>query len=195
MDDDGGCCFRFVRKVGSKFIYFNFILCVLDRTLQIIYYCITNFGEHQSLKSTCLTFLLIKPIVNIVMAFINLLFITENWDMSLKLKKMFFYVISAEFCYPFWVQWSIDNKFEVQEITGPKFTITNKVLNVLHMMFCSLPQVLIVCVYSSFLGKFIWIDLLSLIFSSFFIFWSIIYYVMCLTDCIDLDDYYISKED
>lgn len=194
MEYEGGC-YGFVKKVGAKWIYFNFILCFLDRIFQIVYYGITDFSNNESLKNTCLTFLIIKPIANVLMGLIHLIFIQENWDFLKKIKKMLIYIISAEFCYSFAVQASIDNKYEIQEITGPKFTITNKVLNVLHMMFCSLPQILIVTIYSSYLGRFVWIDILSLSLSSLFIFWSIIYYVLCLRECIDLDDYYISKED
>ncbi len=193
MDDEGYP--KFVRKVGRKWIYFNFVLCFLDRLFQILYYALTDFSNNDSLKQTTLTFVIIKPIVNFSMAFINLLFIQESWDLSIKIKKMIIYIIAAEFCFSESVQDSIENKFEAQDITGPKFTITNKVLNILQMMFCSLPQILIVCIYSSYLGKFIWIDILSLFFSVLFIFWSIIYYILCLRDLLDLDDYYIPKDD
>lgn len=194
MDSEGGCA-SFVKKVGEKWIYWNFFLCVLDRVFQIVYYAITDFQNNDSLKQTALTFVIIKPIVNFTMSFINLLFIQENWEWSRKIRKMIVYIISAEFCFPYTVQSSIDNKFEAQDYNGTKFTITNKVLNVLHMMFCSLPQVLIVSVYSSYLGKFIWIDILSLVLSCLFIFWSIIYYFFCLKEWLDLDDYYIEKYD
>ncbi len=193
MDIGENGCAGFVKKVGSKWIYLNFILCVLDRVFQIVYYAITDFGNNDSLKQTALTFVLIKPIVNFTMSLINLFFIQENWEWSMKIRKMLVFIISAEFCYSYTVQSSIDNKFEEQDSNGNKFTITNKVLNVLHMMFCSLPQILIVCVYSSYLGRFVWIDILSLFLSCNFIFWSIMYYFFCLKEWLDLDDYYLEK--
>ena len=82
---------------------------------------------------------------------------------TLKISNFIKYMFSAEVCYSFWVQTVLENKFEAQEISN-NFTITNKVLNVLHMMFCSLPQILIVCIYSSYLGRFIWIDIIFNIF-------------------------------
>jgi len=192
MDGRGGCE-DFIKKVGKFWIYFNFLLCLFDRIFQIVYFVLTDFSNNDSLKQTALTFVIIKPIVNTAMSLINMFFIQEPWDWSKKIKKAIVYIIAAEFCSPFYVQYSIENKFEASD-TGPKFTITNKVLNVLHMMFCSLPQILIICIYSSYLGKFVWIDILSLTLSVIFIIWSIIYYVFCITECIDLDDYYIPEE-
>ena len=191
MEDEGGCS-GLVKKIGRGWIYFNCFLCFLDRLFQIVYYGVTDFKNNDSVKQTCLTFVLIKPIVNFSMNILHFLFIQEEMIFRKKISNFIKYMFSAEVCYSFWVQTVLENKFEAQEISN-NFTITNKVLNVLHMMFCSLPQILIVCIYSSYLGRFIWIDIISLLMSTSFIFWSIIYYIMCSRECIDLDNYYLPE--
>jgi hypothetical protein len=157
-------------------IILNVILAIADRITQFVYCGVTKFIE-RTVEDTCLAFILIYPIANIII--IILCMLSQN-DFQLTIKQrivhFFYYLISVEACYPMGVQNSTKNRYHLE---ADNILLTKKVINAMHIMFVSIPQLLIVTIHSSSLGVFSAIDVASLIFSSTFIFWSIIYYVLC----------------
>jgi hypothetical protein len=156
------------------------ILCVADRLSQIIYLATTNFVSI-TVRNTCITFLILLPATNIFMMILYL-FSSHERETKTKIKNFFKYILFTEICYAPGANYEIQTKYEENEPQNISTYIitTQKVLNVLHVMFISLPQLLIVTIHSSSVGRFYPIDIASLFFSCLFIFWSIIYYIVCI---------------
>ena len=87
---------------------------------------------------------------------------------------------------PIGVQTSFKTKFS-ENADNP--IVTMKLLNGLHIMFISIPQLLIICINSSANDKFERLDIASLIISIFFIVWSLIYYILCIIREVEYDDF------
>jgi hypothetical protein len=157
-------------------ISFNIILALGDRIIQIVYFSLTKF-LNQTVSSTCLAFILITPLANILMMSLYLLSHNDfNIGVRTKIKYFFYYVLSAEACFSLGVHSSFKSKFSQY---SDNIIVTKKVINAMHILFISLPQILIITVHSSSLGTFAPIDIASLFFSCGFIMWSIVYYVLC----------------
>ena len=67
--------------------------------------------------------------------------------------------------------------------------VTMRLINGLHGMFISIPKLLIISINSSSHENFEKLDIASLILSSIFIVWSIVYYVLCNAKEADYDNY------
>ena len=67
--------------------------------------------------------------------------------------------------------------------------VTMRLINGLHVMFISIPQLLIISINSSAHESFENLDIASLVISSIFIVWSGVYYVLCNIKEADYDDY------
>jgi hypothetical protein len=157
-------------------IILNVILAVGDRLCQIIYYASTIFLAKTA-GDTCLAFILIYPFANIIIVLIHMLSQNDfNKTFSKRIIDFFYYLISVEACYAEGVQNSTKNKYHLE---ADNILLTNKVINAMHLMFVSLPQILIITIHSSSRGWFNPIDIASLFFSSFFFMWSIVYYLLC----------------
>jgi hypothetical protein len=157
-------------------IYFNLVLAVGDRVCQIVYYCLTNF-INDTVRSTCLAFIIILTASNFIMMTLYLIsHKEEGLKASTKIKYFFWYILSAEICFAIGAFKSFKSKYSGYSDT---FVLTAKVLNALHIMFVSLPQLLIIPIHSSSLNKFEIIDIVSLVFCTFFILWSLGYYLIC----------------
>ena len=157
-------------------IYFNLFLALGDRVSQIVYYGLTNF-INTTTKGTCLAFILIYPLANIIMITLYLLTQSDlNITVGTKIKYFFYYVLSAEVCFSIGVHKSFRSKFSRY---SDSIIVTKKVINAMHIIFISLPQILIITVHSSSIGAFCTIDVISLVFSCAFIMWSTMYYIMC----------------
>lgn len=158
-------------------IYFNVFLAVVDRLCQIIYYGLTDFN-NSTIKGSALSFILIYPGANILMI---ILYLISHKDYGItvrkKIKYFFIYILSAEACYSIGAFKVLKNQFTYP--IASEIIVIKKVLNTMHLVFVSITQLLIVTVYSSSVGEFQTIDILSLIFSSLFITWSGIYFVLC----------------
>lgn len=157
-------------------ITFNIILAVGDRISQIAYYASTIFLA-KTVEDTCLAFILIYPIANIII--ITLYMASQNdfnHTTGKRILNFFYYLFSIEACFPIGVQNSTKNRYHLE---ADNILLTKKVVNAMHAMFVSLPQLLIVTIHSSSTGIFKPIDVASLFFSSAFILWSIIYYLLC----------------
>jgi hypothetical protein len=157
-------------------IILNVILALADRITQFVYCGITKFIE-KTVGDTCLAFILIYPLANMI---IIILYMLSQNDYQLTIKQrifnFFYYLLSVEACYPMGVQNSTKNRYHLE---ADNILLTKKVINAMHILFVSIPQLLIVTIHSSSIGVFSAIDVASLLLSSTFIFWSIIYYVLC----------------
>ncbi len=164
------------------------ILSLADRICQILYISMTTFVS-KTVFNTCLTFIFLLPATNIAMTIIY--FITTNHDLKYKIKNFFSFLLYTELCYSPGANKSLQTQYEEMEPHNLSTYIltTQKVLNTFHIMFISLPQLLIITIHSSSVGNLKSIDIVSLIFTCLFIFWSISYYILCLTRENVFDEY------
>ncbi len=166
-----------IKKEIVSVLSVNSIISAGDRACQIIYFGMTNF-INDSIKRTALSFVIIKTLAHMIMMAIYL--ITYNgkkeFPASTKVKFFFMYVFSAEINYSIGAHKTFDSEWD----DADNIIVTKKVLNAIHFMFVSIPQLLIVSIHSSSIGKFAPIDIASLTFSSLFIVWSVIYYILCI---------------
>ena len=170
--------------------YFNCLIGISDRILQICYYCFTkknNAFEIQLVDKITLTFIILPFGLNFLLITIYCLFHhEEELTILIKIKSFFLYLFSTEFLLPIGVQTSFKTKFS-ENADNP--IVTMKLLNGLHIMFISIPQLLIICINSSVNDKFEKLDIASLIISIFFIVWSLIYYILCIIREVEYDDF------
>ena len=93
-----------------------------------------------------------------------------------------------EFLFPMGVHLSFRTKYSYN---SDNELITLRLVNALHVLFVSLPQILIVPINASVNdGKFYWIDYCSLIFSIIFIIWSVGYYFICIVNKTHYEDWF-----
>ena len=170
--------------------YFNCLLGIADRVLQICYYCFTrknNVFEVPTADKITLTFIILPFGLNLILITIYCLFHHEEQITILtKIKSFFLYLISTELLYPIGVQTSFKTKFS-ENADNP--IVTMKLLNGIHVMFISIPQILIISINSSAHEDFTKLDISSLVISIIFIIWSIVYYFLCAIKEIEYDDF------
>ena len=170
--------------------YFNCLLGIADRVLQICYYCFTrknNAFEVPTADKITLTFIILPFGLNFILITIYCLFHHEEQITILtKIKSFFLYLISTELLYPIGVQTSFKTKFS-ENADNP--IVTMKLLNGIHVMFISIPQILIISINSSAHEDFTKLDISSLVISIIFIIWSIAYYFLCAIKEIEYDDF------
>ena len=171
-------------------IYFNCLLGVADRVLQICYYCITkqnNKFQVDTAENISLTFIILYFALNFILMTIYTLFHhEEQLTLVKKIKSFFLYLISTELLHPIGVQMSFKTKFS-ESADNP--IVTMKLINGLHVIFISIPQLLIISVNSSANEEFTGLDIASLVISGVFIVWSIAYYFLCAIKEAEYDDY------
>ena len=170
--------------------YFNCLLGIADRVLQICYYCFTrknNAFEVPTADKITLTFIILPFGLNFILITIYCLFHHEEQITILtKIKSFFLYLISTELLYPIGVQTSFKTKFS-ENADNP--IVTMKLLNGIHVMLISIPQILIISINSSAHEDFTKLDISSLVISIIFIIWSIVYYFLCAIKEIEYDDF------
>ena len=168
-------------------ILINSIIGLTNRILQIVYYCKTKkIFLNDSIKNTSLTFCILPTGINLFMIIIYVTFHNEKMlTPIIKIKYFFIYLFSFEVLFPIGVQKSFKTKYSDN---ADNIIVTMRVINALHVMFVAIPQLLIITIHSSALDKFKGIDIASLVFSCFFILWSVGYYFLC----INKEDYYDS---
>ena len=170
--------------------YFNCLLGITDRILQICYYAYTrknNLFEVQTADNLALTFIILPLGLNILLMLIYCLFHhEEKLTIITKIKSFFLYLFSTEFLYPIGVQISFKTKYS-ENADNP--LVTMKLLNSMHVMFISIPQLLIISINSSAHDHFAKIDIASLVISIIFIVWSMVYYFFCIIKEVDYDNY------
>ena len=167
-------------------LIFNLILGILNRILQIVYYCMKKYAKNKekngfgvdTIRQASLTFCILPTAIDAFMIGLYCLLHSEkNLTVSLKIKKFFMFIFSMEFLFPLGVHLSLRTKYSYN---SDNILITMRLVNALHFLFVALPQVLIVPINSSINDNFEAIDLASLICSIIFIFWSIGYYFICI---------------
>ena len=181
---------------GSGLVYttiiINSVLGVVDRIFQIIFYCknkkdVKNLNEgirflepdsYSKFNKILLTFTILPSGIHFLLILLYTIFHNEEMlTVGKKIKKFFLYLFSSEFLFPIGVQYALRNKFS-DEID----TVLNilKVLNLIHIMFISIPQILAICLFSSLIDKFRTFDIICLALSCVFITWTFIYYFICI---------------
>ena len=183
---------------GSGLVYstiiINSVLGVVDRIFQILFYCKNKndvkdldkyyFQEDSSSYSfsdfnkILLTFTILPSGIHFLLILLYTIFHNEEMlTVGKKIKKFILYLFSSEFLFPIGVQYALRNKFS-DEID----TVLNilKVLNLIHIMFISIPQILAICLFSSLIDKFRTFDIICLALSCVFITWTFIYYFICI---------------
>jgi uncharacterized membrane protein YiaA len=161
----------------------NVIFSILDRVSQIVYYNLTSFLD-ETVKSTCLAFILIKTCSYFVMMVLYLLSIKDS-EIPLRDKIPYFFAFMVSTEVNFSV--GVHKTFKSRWADADNILVTKKVLNTIHLMFISLPQLLIISIHSSAKQKWETIDIVSIFFSTFFIIWSIVYYILCIIREKDFD--------
>lgn len=164
-------------KIAINFcIYFNSVLAIADRIMQIVFYTSTSFINNE-IKSNALCFLLLKPISLMLIYTIYIMTLEDSLLQCFdRLKLYFCFMFSQETCYSLGAHYSLKSKFS-RDGDNPVFTI--RVLNGFHIMFTSIPQLIIVPVHmlaTDYTGTN---ETLSIMFSSLFIAWNIAYIVIC----------------
>ena len=171
-------------------IILNSIFGLADRILQICYYSLTKKNDLFLLSTAdniSLTFIIIPFAFHFLIIFTFVLFHYEQGlTFCKKIKSFFIYLISAELLMPLGIQYSLKTKYS-EYADNP--LVTMKLLNAVHVIFISIPQIIIISINSSANNNFEKIDIASLIFSFFFIIWSGVYYFLCSKFEIDYDDY------
>ena len=182
---------------GSGLVYttiiINSVLGVVDRIFQIIFYCKNkkdvkqlNEGIHylgpdsySKFNKILLTFTILPSGIHFLLILLYTIFHNEEMlTAKKKIKKFFLYLFSSEFLFPIGIQYALRNKFS-DEID----TVLNilKVLNLIHIMFISIPQILAICLLTSLNDKFKTLDIICLLLSCVFITWTFIYYFICIS--------------
>ena len=173
-------------------IILNSILGIADRVLQICYYALTKKDNKfnkikDSADNIALTFIILPFGFHFILILTFVLFHYEQGLTCLtKIKSFFLYLISSELLIPHGIQVSFKTKYS-EYSDNP--LVTMKLLNAVHVLFISVPEILIISINSSANDEFKKIDIASLVISAFFIVWSAIYYLLCTRFEADYDDY------
>ena len=171
-------------------IYLNSLIGIADRVLQICYFSITYKNKEfvtDTAQQISLTFCIFPFGLNFTMMLIYCLFHHEKIITPLiKIKNFFLYIISSELLYPIGINKSFITKYS-ESAENP--LVSMKLMNALHVLFVSLPQILIISINSSANDNFKPLDIASLVLSCFFIVWSLAYYVLCAIREIEYDNY------
>ena len=169
-------------------LIFNSILGINNRVLQICYYAITRKNDYflSSADTITLTFIILPLGLNLLIILTFVLFHYEPGITFLtKIKSFFVYIISSELLLPMGVHESFKTKYS-ESADNP--IVTMKILNSFHALFVAVPQIIIISINSSARDNFEKIDIASMVFSAFFLIWSIIYYFLCTMFESDYDD-------
>ena len=159
----------------------NSVVGVTNRVLQIVYYCLTkhwNDFQTDHVRKSALTFCILPSALNFFMITIYCIFHNEErLTPVVKIKNFFWYLFSMELLYPIGVHRSFKTKYSYN---ADNPIITMRLVNAMAFMFVAVPQILIVPINSSARGSFKGIDIASIVFSAFFMVWSVAYYFYCV---------------
>ena len=159
----------------------NAFLGIINRILQIVYYCLTKYNnkfEVKEIDKAALTFCIMPTAVDIFMMGLYCLFHSEEKiNCKIKICNFLRFIISVEILNPFGVQKSLKTKYSYNA-DNPLFTM--RLINAIHFMLVALPQLLIVPINGSINNDFQNIGIASMIFSCIFMVWSVGYYFICI---------------
>ena len=167
-------------------IYLNCALSLIDRVLQIVYYNLCDYSIDK-VKDTLLCFILIK---SISLIFIFLVYVItlkdDNISFGERIKFFIIYLPCQEFSFSLGVHYTLKSKYS-KDYDSP--LITTRLLNIFHLLFVSIPQILIITINSSANSYFDAVSIVSLLFSSIYIIWSITYqFVLCVSNQYEYDN-------
>ena len=168
----------------------NSLLGLSDRVLQICYYALTKKKGNfliDTADKIALTFIILPFAFNFIIILSFVLFHHEQGITCFsKIKSFFLYLLSSEILFPIGIQASLKTKYS-EYADNP--LVTMKLLNAVHSLFISVPQIIIISVNCSAIDNFENIDIASLVFSAFFLVWSAVYYFLCTKFELDFDDF------
>ena len=163
----------------------NSLLGITNRVLQIVYYCLSKyekfgykFNDVKEIEKAAFTFCIMPTVVDVFMMGLYCLFHSEEkMTFSIKIMNFLRFILCVEILYPLGVHTSLRTKYSYNADSP---VITMRLINAIHFMFVSLPQLLIVPINSSINDEFKIIGIVSMVFSGAFIVWSIGYYFICV---------------
>ena len=163
----------------------NSILGIADRIFQIVDYCLNRYKYKQydykteEVQTAALTFCIMPTAVNAFMMGLYCIFHSEkNLTIKMKLVNFIRFLFSMEILYPIGAQKSLKTKYSY---TADNVLITMRLVNAVHFMFVALPQILIIPINGSANDDGMQsIDIVSLIISCIFVFWTVGYYFLCI---------------
>ena len=160
-------------------IAINSVLGLIDRILQIVCYCCNKKDFlNDTIKKTSLTFCLLPSGLHFLMILCFTLFHHETMlTIKLKIKNFLLYIISQEALYPIGCHKAMKTKYSEN---ADNVIVTMKVINAIHVMFVSIPQILIICIHGSSIDKFKGYNIAGLILSIIFMMWSVSFYFLCV---------------
>ena len=151
-------------SVAKVTLIFNSVLGVADRVLQICYYALTHKNNRFVLSTAddiAITFIFLPLGLHFIIILTFVLFHYEQGITFLtKIKSFFVYLISSELLLPFGVHESFKTKYS-ESADNP--LITMKILNAIHALFISIPQIIIISINSSARDEFEKIDIASMV--------------------------------
>lgn len=167
-------------------IYINLTLALVDRILQLVYYGTTKFNSLP-MQSSLLCIIIVKPVSLMLFKLIYLISIQDEYvSFYEKMKNFFVFSFSQEFSYTLGVHYTFKSRLSRD---GDSTILTARVLNIFHIMLVSIPQILTASTSCVIRGYIEPLDIASIVFSSVFITWSIVYMMMCFI----LNDEYEEK--
>ena len=111
----------------------NSLIGLIDRVLQIVYYCLTNHWDDfqtKNVKKTALTFCILPSALNLFMITIYTIFHSEEiLTPIVKLKHFLWYIFSSELVYPIGVHRAFKTKYSYN---ADNPIITMRLVNAIH---------------------------------------------------------------
>lgn len=134
--------------------------------------------NYDDVNKVALTFCILPSGIHLVFIIIYLVFHHEELlTPAKKLKIFFMYLFSSEALNPIGMQKSFKTKYS--EYSDNPVVLT-RVMNALHVMFVSIPQLLIVSVFGTTFRGLDGLGISCLVMSALFILWSVIFYLLCV---------------
>ena len=166
-------------------ITLNALIGLGDRVLQIIYF-INKDLYYSELNKIGLTFIILPTAIHFFLFLMYVIFHNEPMlTIGVKAKNFLFYFLSSQLYFPLGIQRALKNR--LSEVADYGIVIL-RVLNGIHVICVSLPQLLIVILFPlSKNEKLKILEIISICFSGVFILWSIIYYFICESEDEDFD--------
>jgi hypothetical protein len=151
---------------------------VLNYTVREEYVGNHTDENYDDVNKVALTFCILPSGIHFVFIIIYLVFHHEELLTPLKKLKIFFmYLFSSESLNPIGMQKSFKTKYS--EYSDNPVVLT-RVMNALHVMFVSIPQLIIVSVFGTTFRGLDGLGISCLVMSALFILWSVIFYLLCV---------------
>lgn len=196
-------------------LYINMTLAIIDRVLQLVFLFTSEFYSND-LKYGLLQIVIIKPVSLNFLFIIYLIFLGQDdksrelnkhnkynnyidnisnyssyylykkYNLCDKIKYLIIFFFSEEASFSLGIHYCLRSVFS-KDHDSPK--TTTHIVNFFHIILVSVPQIFAVIVNSNSVDYYDVISIISLMFSTIFIIWSIIYCILicCLNENYDED--------